>query len=334
MGARRRRRSGRKGRQVLVLLLLALVAAGAGWALSQRGDLVPLPPVVTPPPANGTLRVHVLDVGQGDATLWELPDGSVVLYDCGPPVADAASSPVVRYLRDNLSRPPGSRLHALVASHGHLDHVGGCEEVLSEYSFAHVYDVGYEGADAPASYRRFQNQTRDDGAQLHTMPFGGMVLLPDNASVQARILWPASYDGDWDGIAEASIVVRLAHGESSFCFQGDIESAQERALAKAEGDLSCDFYLVGHHGSRYASDAGWLAKMQPRLAAVSFGENDYGHPTSEALCRVQQAGAALYATHRNGAIVVESDGAQLRVTRGAPETLDYCAAGASYWTTS
>ena len=136
--------------------------------------------------------------------------------------------------------------------------------------------------------------------------------------------------GSWDEIAESSLVVRLTHGSSSFCFQGDIETAQEAALARMPDDLSCDALLVGHHGSRQASSAAWLARAQPEHAIASFGANAYGHPTSEALCRLQQAGATVYATHRAGTIVAASEGAGVRV-EAAAETLDYCAAGASYW---
>jgi beta-lactamase superfamily II metal-dependent hydrolase len=70
--------------------------------------------------------------------------------------------------------------------------------------------------------------------------------------------------------------------------------------------------------------------MGPQVAVVSFGENGYGHPSPEALCRVQQAGAQLLATQRAGTIVLESDGAEVRIARGQPETADYCAPGATW----
>jgi beta-lactamase superfamily II metal-dependent hydrolase len=46
---------------------------------------------------------------------------------------------------------------------------------------------------------------------------------------------------------------------------------------------------------------------------------------------VQTVGAKVYATDRLGTIVIQTDGANVAVTPDAPETKDYCAAGASYW---
>lgn len=314
MGRRRRRA---KGRAFGALALLALVAVLA-YAYTEHA------PAASLPPAEGVLRVHYVAVGQGDAIVWELPGGGLVINDCGPPADDAEQNPLVRYLRDTLGRPPGARLVALVASHGHLDHVGGCEEVLALYDLESVYEAWYEGPDAPASYRRFQQEILAEKTTIHRLPelAPGIALAIPGA--RATLLWPPAFaPGGWDAIAEASLVVRLEHGARSFCFQGDIEAQQE---AQLEG--RCDVYLVGHHGSRHASSAGWLARMRPEISVVSFGENGYGHPHLEALCRVQQAGSAVYMTHRGGTVVIETDGVALRVLKGERATGDACSAGA------
>lgn len=323
---------------LFALVLLAVAAAGIVYAYDQGWVLVETatpPGGVAPPPASGELRVHFVDVGQGDAVVWQLPGGAFVLYDCGPPASDEASNRVVQRLRELGA----TRLHALVASHGHLDHVGGCDEVLDAFVVENVYEAWYDGGDRPESYRRFQQKVLDEGARLFTLDetpmaagetvvaAGQALALPDAAAaagVRAELLWPAALDvADWDRIAERSLVVRLTHGDVAFCFQGDIEEAQERALAQRSDDLSCDAYLVGHHGSRYASTSEWLAKMRPRFAVVSYGENPYGHPHAEALCRVQQAGAQVWATRAAGTIVATSDGRDVALS-GAPDPRTYC----------
>jgi competence protein ComEC len=339
--ARRSRKA--RNRLLPALLLLAVLAAAAYLAL-QRWE-TGAPPAAAPLPS-GTLRVHYVDVGQGDGVVWELPDGSLVVYDCGDVPSAGREDPMVRHLRDVLQRPPGSEVHALVASHGHKDHVGGCDGVLETYRVGHVYEAWYDGPDRPASYDRFRDRVLAEGAQLHTLqPTDASsseqvfrrwdpLVLPPGANATATFFWPEATETDWDAVAEGSLGVRLVFGATSFCFQGDVETAQENRLAAEDSarDLSCDAYLVGHHGSREASGAAWLRRMSPSLAVVSFGENPYGHPTSAALCRVQQTGATVYATHRAGTVTLESDGRGVRVVTGTPETKDYCAAGASYWT--
>lgn len=326
---------------------------GVGFALfvlvmAVEGALQPeparTPPVVLEPAANDTLRVHYVSVGQGDATVWELPGGGIVVYDCGPPAGSADENPLVVHMRDAMGLAPGSVVHALVASHGHLDHIGGCDGVFETYEVLHVYETWYEGEDAPRSYERFQEAVLASGATLHrlaapgwsgaTFAAGDELLLPEaarEAGVEARILWPAEFvDDDWAGIAKSSIVVRLAIGPDSACFQGDIEIPEETALAQMQGDVSCDIYLVGHHGSRHASSTAWLTRMAPRIAVASFGENPYGHPTSEALCRVQEAGASVFTTHGSGTLIATLGAAGLSMT-GEDEAADYCASGAGYW---
>lgn len=333
-------------RRVPHLLVLACVLL-AGCTLPLPGESPTYRPPPAPHAASGEpLRVHFVDVGQGDGVIWELPGGGLVVYDCGDVVSADEENAMVRYLRDVLRVAPGGEIQALVASHGHRDHIGGCDEVLREFRFLHVYEAWYDGEDRPRSYRIFQDELREEHAILHVLAetgslagesvfgAGDAVELPAGAAaagVDARFFWPrAPPDGPWDAIAESSLGVRLAYGDTAYCFQGDIETAQENALAMRP-ELQCDVYLVGHHGSRYASAATWLATMQPKVAVASFGPNSYGHPASEALCRIQRADAQVYATHRLGDIVVETDGANLTVTPDRPETQDYCAADASYW---
>src|SRR5688572_28781321 len=128
--------------------------------LSGCTSLPPLPAAQqapSPPAVTGALRVHYVDVGQGDGTIWQLTDGSVVVYDCGPAAGSPDENRMVQELRA-LGYASGSRLRALVASHGHLDHIGGCEEVLSEYVVDDLYDLGYPREDRPQSYRRFLDE--------------------------------------------------------------------------------------------------------------------------------------------------------------------------------
>lgn len=307
-----------------------------------------LPPNPAPAPVapaspltpSGTLRIHYVNVGQGDAVIWELPGGDFVVYDCGPSASSGATNAVVRRL-ESLGLVSGGTLHALIASHGHLDHIGGCEEILQSYRVLHLYEAWYDGADAPASYTRFRDQVKSEGGVVHVLAstsslegevvfrVGENLSLPEAgvaSGVQAQILWPPAFQAnDWDDIAHSSIALRLSFGAVDFCFQGDIEEAQEAALAQQFPPRDCEIYLVGHHGSRYASRATWLAAMDPEFAVVSYGNNSYGHPSKEALCRVQQVGAGVYATKVLGTITVATDGRDVVITPATPDATDHCA---------
>ena len=90
-------------RRPLMALGAALVALASMAALAPPG-----------PPSEPT--VSFLDVGQGDATLVQSPEGGAVLFDGGPPEAGVA----------RLLRRRGVRhLSAVVATHQSRDHQGG-----------------------------------------------------------------------------------------------------------------------------------------------------------------------------------------------------------------
>lgn len=335
-------------RAAVLLAIAALLVAGCAVPELPRGlggggattTTTTTPPTATTPPPDpsGILAVHYVDVGQGDGVIWQFPDGTFVAYDCGESVGQGAFSPMVA----QLQALGATRLHALVVSHGHADHAGGCADVLDAFEVAHVYDGWYLGDDRTLTYAGFQARAlAEEGATLHTLRdvpqraddvrIGGEVDLPASTGARARVLFPAAPTArSWDDVAEESLVVRLEYGEVAFCHQGDIATREEATLAAMPGDLSCDAYLVGHHGSREASSAAWLARMKPRAAVASFGENDYGHPTAEALCRIQEAGATVWTTHESGTVTLTSNGRTLGTPEGA-EARGFCAPNASYW---
>lgn len=281
-----------------------------------------------PPPPPPRLYVHYVDVGQGDGTVWQIPGGDIVVYDCG--LSDGS---VRDYIQTTLNRKPGSEILALIASHGHFDHIGGCEAILETFDVQHVYEVWYEGADATDAYDDFKAAVAAEGAVVHVLegtdeldaevPFkaGDLLPLPASSGVRAEILWPKKMPTGWGSIAQGSIVVRLSYGTVDYCFQGDIERREEQQLA-LQRDVDCEIYLAGHHGSKEASDPGWLSELDPEIAVVSYGRNSYGHPTQEAMCSIAAAGAKTYPTRELGSILVSTDGSSLFVWPDKP--VDLC----------
>lgn len=342
-------------------LLILLAGCPAPGPLEEGDRWLPSPPggqddgsdridqidLVGPTVASGEVRVHVLDVGQGDATVWQLPGDGIVLYDCGASASTADQDPVTRFLEDEIGLVPGDRIDLLIVSHGHLDHVRECEEVLEAYDVDQIVDLWYTGDDRTQAYRAFQAAVLAEGAGLWTveevpeisddrrLAAGDRLPLPAaarEAGLVAQVLWPPGPMVEaWDGIAEASVTVRLTHGTVDLCFQGDISTVQEAAILALAPGLGCEGYLVGHHGSAHASSQTWLAQLAPEAAVASFGDNPYGHPAPEALCRIQSADARLYTTHRLGTVTLTSDGGDLNVTPDRPEPRGYCQPGASYW---
>jgi beta-lactamase superfamily II metal-dependent hydrolase len=263
---------------------LALVAG----ALALSSALLTLWPALRP--ADGRLRVSVLDVGQGEAIVIEGPDGRTVLVDAGaggPYRLDAGERVVAPFLWNRGVL----RLTAVVVTHPDVDHAGGMTAVRTLFSVREAWDGAPEGG---------------------PLALGGAVLTPLPAAAAGR--------------NDAARVLRLEMGYVSVLLTSDIEGPGERALVASGAPLGATVLKVPHHGSRTSSSPELLAAIRPAIAVVSAGvRNAYGHPDAGVLTRLTAAGADVYRTDRDGAILLETDGRTLDVTRWVSRTTTrYC----------
>jgi len=245
-------------------------------------------PLVRPP--DPRLRVTVLDVGQGDAIVAETPDGRAILIDAGsggPRRLDAGERVVAPFLWNRGFL----RLAGAVVSHDDSDHAGGMPAVRRLLRV----DERWTGLEPPAAARAF----------------GGVLVaaLPRLATGGRR--------------NDSGLVVRIEVGQVSFLLAADIEMARERELVASGLPLAATVLKVAHHGSRSSTTAEFLRAVRPAVAVISVGpRNAYGHPDPGVLARLAEAGARIYRTDRDGAVILETDGHTLTVTRWASRRVD------------
>jgi competence protein ComEC len=235
-------------------------------------------------PADGRLRIAVLDVGQGDALVIEGTDGRAIVIDAGPGGTgrlDAGERAVAPYLwwRGLL------RVAATVITHEHTDHAGGMAAVRERFPGADVL-TARDLASAPRAL---------GGAVLTALPL---------------IAGPRPND--------RALVLRVEYGAVSFLLTSDIPGSVEHALVDRGLPLHATVLKVAHHGARDSSVAPFLAAVRPTVAAVSVGtRNAYRHPDPGTLARLEATGARVLRTDRDGAILFETDGRSLTVTTWA-----------------
>lgn len=264
------------------------------------------------------LRVTAADVGQGDALLVDLPDGSLLLLDAGGFVGSPID-PGTRVLLPMLRARRRERIDVAVISHPHPDHFGGMPSTLAALSVGELWDTGQgeaEGAgpvhagllrDARARGVRVVAPASLCGAPRH---FGGATI---------EVLAPCPDFSPDEGANDNSFVLRIRYGRRAVLLVGDSEHHAEAALLARGTDVRADLLKVGHHGSRTSTTPAFLEAVAPELAAVSCGvRNRFGHPHPETLQTLATAGVPLLRTDRGGAVVWETDGEEVRVSRGIP----------------
>ncbi len=274
---------------------------------------------------DGRLRIDFLDVGQGDAALVTMPDGSTLLVDGGGRpnflrqrgAEDEAEAfePDVRGVGDRVVSEHLwwrglSRVDYVLATHADADHIDGLNDVMKNFRVAAALVGRVPGGDE--EFARFARTARDAGVPLQLVARGDRLRF---GAVTVEVLWPpraavprATSDND------DSVVLRISHGRRAFLLTGDAEARTERALVLAGDPLVCDALKVAHHGSRTSSTAGFVSAARPALAVISVGrDSPYGHPHTEVLTRWRDAGAQLLTTGERGMITVSTDGEDLRV---------------------
>jgi competence protein ComEC len=268
-------------------------AVGAGLLLAVA-TLMTLWPLLAPP--GGRLRVTILDVGQGDALVVEAPDGRVLLVDAGPggPMRLDAGERVVAPFLWNRGIV---KLTAAVTTHDDQDHAGGMGAIRRRFPLA----------------SEWAGDTAPRGRQW----FGGLSVLVLGSGPARAALRRGN---------DAALVLRLDYGLASFLLAADMTAAAERELLAAGAPLRATVLKVSHHGARGASTPEFVRRVSPAVAVISVGPgNAYGHPAAETLDRLRAAGARVYRTDRDGAVIVETDGRLLTVTRWADRAVErYC----------
>lgn len=256
----------------------------------------------------GKVRVTFLDVGQGDSTLIEFEDGKVMLIDGGGTFSetfDIGRSVVAPYLWNKGIR----KVDYVVATHPQLDHVEGLAYIVDKFYIGEVWTNGMHGAAA----RNFDRIVRDKRIERVTVHRGMKDRTVGGCGV--TFLNPPDRPGEkgWRS-NDLSIVMRLVCEDLSFLFPGDIERRAMREIAASTKHLDGIVIKVPHHGARGSVEEGFIAAVKPAIAVISAGyQNSYRHPSPEALSVYEKAGAAIYRTDLDGAVIIEAKDGRIRV---------------------
>ncbi|MEW6509476.1 MAG: DNA internalization-related competence protein ComEC/Rec2 [Bacteroidota bacterium] len=261
----------------------------------------------------GLLRVHVIDVGQGDAVLVEFPGGETMLVDAGPrtPAYDAGERTIVPYLK----RLGIHQVDVLVLTHPHGDHIGGASSLVRQITVRRIVECGRPFFSMlTAAYRA---AAAERGAEVSQVTQG--TLLFDPKQVRVYVLGPGQQSIEPDSsrsivnLNNTSIVIRLLYGGVSILLPGDAEAEDEgELLARYETFLRSTMLKAAHHGSATSSTEPFLEAVAPDAVAVSVGaHNAFRHPSPGVMDRLAARGCTVARTDIDGAIIMESDGRRL-----------------------
>lgn len=273
----------------------------------------------------GELKFEFLDVGQGDSAFITFPNGETMLIDGGGRATydadeDEDTEPfetdmprigemvVSEFLWENGY----SRVDHLVVSHADADHSQGLTDVLNNFNVGEVLIAAVPGSDSEmaellSAAKRYSVPVRKIG-KGDVLEIGGVWM---------DVLWPAASTEPFGSDNNSSLVLRIAFGERTFLFTGDVEKEAEAKIIGPQ--LRSDLVKVPHHGSRTSSTQEFVNAVSPKIAVIPVGRRSmFGHPHTEVVERWQKAGAKVTTTGSKGTIAVKTDGNSLIVETFQP----------------
>ena len=281
-------------KRILAALLIVLLLTGCSVpaeytpsAPNSDGELAPL-------------NVHFIDVGQADCILLEC-DGEYALIDAGN---RADGEMVVQYLTDEGVE----RLSLVVGTHPHEDHIGGLPDVLAAFPVNTVWFSHYPYTNSVVD--NFLHWVKLRGVPLTQPRIKDVYQLGD---ATLRVLGPVKTD--YEDVNDLSLVIRVDHGDRSFLFAGDMERIAEIDLIESGANVDADVLKVGHHGSYSSTSYRFLREVMPTYAVICVGRNnEYGHPHSDPLSRLEDADVTIFRTDLHYTIRASCDGTNITFT--------------------
>ncbi|MGC8775987.1 MAG: ComEC/Rec2 family competence protein [Minisyncoccia bacterium] len=238
--------------------------------------------------------VYFLDVGQGDSGLMALKNNVLILIDAGP------NSKVIQSL-DKIFPKKRNYIDLAVITHPQLDHFGGFLFLLDKYDFGAFIINGRQGDEKTKNdYQALIQKIESKNIPLITLSAGDKIIYQNNL---IEILSP---DKNWISSAELNdtgLVLKIKTPEFNSLFTADIDSYLENYLV-SKYDLKSNILKIAHHGSKYSSNIDFISKVQPSLALIGVGKNNYGHPSLDLINHLKNIDIPVFRTDYNGNITI------------------------------
>lgn len=298
-------------RSLVMLVVAYLVLIGQTWLPAMQD------------------RLTVIDVGQGDATLYQAKGWTHPwLIDTGGKLvwgdrtgADNLLETEATFARTTiipaLKAAGVNTLEGIIVTHSDLDHLGNLAEVAATFKVKTV--IISQPTSASLIWQEIQARLPANVKITVIKRPGRYPLGPEGMELLAL-----PNDGVDEPNAQSLLVTGMV-GQYRFMNMGDLPQERERLFLQTYPQLQATILKVGHHGSRTSTSQDLIEQLQPRLALISAGVNNpYHHPHKEVIDRLTSDGVTYLATQTTGAIRVQesfSGGLQVQTVLPSEDNL-------------
>lgn len=249
---------------------------------------------------NDLLKVHYLDVGQGDSIFIELPNNETMLIDAAE---SYQSENIINYLK-NLNY---QKIDYVIGTHPHADHIGGLKDIINTFEIGKIYMP--KVVSTTKTYESLLMAIKDKNLKINTAKAGTSII--DTDALKINILAPNN--STYTELNNYSVVTKITYGSTKFLFMGDAEKLSENEIKE---NVTADVIKIGHHGSNTSSSIDFIKKVNAKYGIISVGlNNKYNLPKEEIITNWENSGTKIYLTSINGTITAISDGTNIKIER-------------------
>ena len=247
---------------------------------------------------NDLLKVHYLDVGQGDSIFIELPNNETMLIDAAE---SYQSENIINYLK-NLNY---QKIDYVIGTHPHTDHIGGLKDIINTFEIGKIYMP--KVVSTTKTYESLLMAIKDKNLKINTAKAGTTII--DTDTLKINILAPNN--STYTELNNYSAVSKITYGTTKFLFMGDAEKLSENEIKE---NVTADVIKIGHHGSNTSSSIDFIKKVNAKYGIISVSlNNKYNLPKEETITNWENSGTKIYLTSTNGTIRASSDGTNIKI---------------------
>lgn len=234
------------------------------------------------------LKIHFLNVGQGDSIFIETPEKGNILIDTGPEFSEysAARDVVVPYIK----RYGYNKIDMLILTHLHNDHAGGFDYLIDNFKVKNV-----------ASFKKPMGKNYN----FIELSKGDSIKIKD---LVIDVLYPTARDEESLEGNETCLVLNLKYKSFSMLLTSD---AEKSVMDRINGDF--DVIKVPHHGSKDSFSENFYINSKINIAVISVGKNNFNHPSQMVIEKLKEKGVKVLRTDELGNITIETNGEDCRL---------------------
>ena len=250
------------------------------------------------------LEINFIDVGQGDSTLIRVSNKTILIDGGGSSYGetfDVGEQTLFPYLLDRGI----NTIDYVIVSHFDSDHCQGLNFIMENMKVknAIISDLGQESNE----YNTFLSLAKKQNTNLVYVKMGDIIKI---GKATIKILFPDNEPITDNEKNNNAMVFKFLWKNISILFTGDIEEKAENKILNLYSDnleeLKSTILKVAHHGSKTSTTKEFLEAVKPQIALIGVGENNnFGHPNSGVIERLESIGCEIYRTDKYGEISIK-----------------------------